>query len=761
MSTNVEDTLLGKFAVTRRLGRGGMGAVYQGYDAALDRRVAIKTLTSNDITDRDSRERFEREARAAAKLQHPNIVTMYELGNFGKTERPYIVMEFLEGTDLTKAIREEPTMPLAEVLDVAVQLCRALDFAHRHGVVHRDMKPANVRYLDNGQVKIMDFGIARLEGSKTLTKSGTMVGTLQYMSPEQIRGRDPIDGRSDLFSVGCIIYEMLCGSRAFEGDNATTILFHIVNEEPTPILDKKPELPQELAAILGRAMAKSVEERFPSGEAMAAELEKLASIHRKASTWSRPDVQKHYEELEEFRRKGKWRQVVEKASSMLERDPQAVAPYRALRQGHRMLASKSLPAEAAGVEAEKERLDISRELSHLYGVDLPTLPDQASLSPPGGIEHVESSPPARAAANPWIWILPGVAVLVVVAVLMWRSMAEPGGATNPALQTSEPVLEPAGNEAAPLDAGARPAGADNGEAAPTDRNADAVVGDRLEHELGIVSTPGASIAVNGADTGVRTRNGRVTIPLTGVAGDSFTVRLTLSGFGPVEQQVVLGKQAPPDWQVRLSARVSSVELTSEPIGASVQLDGRALTGETPMVVDWTVSRTHRVTFSKQGYADRTVNVSAGDRPPSPITLSRLRRNGSIRVVADYPLGVRLGERELIAVGASETAAIASGTHQLILVAPDVFLNRGVSVSVAEDVESSLEAPALGRISIRANPGRCDLRIGAFDAGAAPIMNHRIVTGNHTIVFTWPDGTSIEETTVIQAGRPAFVIGQKP
>ena len=323
-----------------------MGAVYQGYDAALDRRVAIKTLTSGDITDRESRERFEREARAAAKLQHPNIVTMYELGNFGKTERPYIVMEFLEGTDLAKAIREEPKMPLSEILDVTVQLCRALDFAHRHGVVHRDMKPANVRYLDNGQVKIMDFGIARLEGSKPITQSGVMVGTLQYMSPEQIRGK-ALDGRSDLFSLGCIVYEMLCGDRAFEGDSPTSILYHIVHDEPTPILEKNPDLPQELDGILRRAMAKDASERFPSGEAMALELEKLAAIHHKAATWSRPDIQKHHEELEDYRRRGNWEAALEKATEMLEQDPSAVAPYRALRQARRMLALRSSPADSS------------------------------------------------------------------------------------------------------------------------------------------------------------------------------------------------------------------------------------------------------------------------------------------------------------------------------------------------------------------------------------------------------------------------------
>jgi len=136
-----------------------MGYVYEGHDPRLKRRVAIKTLTTDAIADADSRERFEREARAAAQLQHPNIVTIYELGNFGGNERPYIVMEYLDGADLTGLIRTEKTIPFAEALDITVQLCKALDFAHQKRVVHRDMKPSNVRWMDDGTVKIMDFGI--------------------------------------------------------------------------------------------------------------------------------------------------------------------------------------------------------------------------------------------------------------------------------------------------------------------------------------------------------------------------------------------------------------------------------------------------------------------------------------------------------------------------------------------------------------------------------------------------------------------------
>src|SRR6266851_609438 len=187
---------IGKYAITGRIGRGGMGMVYRGYDEVLEREVAVKTLTLEGSLDDESRRRFAIEAKAAARLQHPNIITVYELGE--DRGLPFIAMELLPGTDL------EPLM-LQEKLDLVIQVCRGLAYAHDHKVVHRDIKPSNVRVLEDGTVKIMDFGIAKLGGSG-VTKAGMMVGTVHYMSPEQIRGQT-LDGRSDLFSVGVILYE--------------------------------------------------------------------------------------------------------------------------------------------------------------------------------------------------------------------------------------------------------------------------------------------------------------------------------------------------------------------------------------------------------------------------------------------------------------------------------------------------------------------------------------------------------------------------
>src|SRR5512139_449753 len=276
---------IGRYLITGRIGRGGMGMVYRGLDEALEREVAVKTLTAEGTLDAESRQRFEREARAAAHLQHPNIVTVYELGE--DRGLPFIAMELLPGTDLEALLRGGEEIPLAEKLEVVVQICRGLAFAHERGIVHRDVKPSNVRLLEDGTAKIMDFGIAKLEGAH-LTKTGMMVGTVNYMSPEQVRGR-PLDGRSDVFSVGVILYELLAGERPFRGEGATQVLYKIVNEEP-PSLDLAVlgEFGPALQAILALALAKEPDARYPGAAALGIALAGVLEDARKAEAHPPP-----------------------------------------------------------------------------------------------------------------------------------------------------------------------------------------------------------------------------------------------------------------------------------------------------------------------------------------------------------------------------------------------------------------------------------------------------------------------------------------
>jgi serine/threonine-protein kinase len=244
-----------------------MGVVYRGIDEALDRPVAIKVMSAGAGADAESRARFKREAQAAARLQHPNIVTIYELGEHEGA--PFMALELLEGVDLQRAIESGLRPNPKATLPVVLQLLSGLGHAHEHGIVHRDVKPSNV-FLPRGRpAKIMDFGVARL--GQALTTTGMVVGTPNYMSPEQVRGGH-LDGRSDLFSAGLILYELVTGEKAYRGDSVVALLFKIAHEDPDLSLIPHGAAWDHLRGTLERALAREPDRRYPDAAAMSADL---------------------------------------------------------------------------------------------------------------------------------------------------------------------------------------------------------------------------------------------------------------------------------------------------------------------------------------------------------------------------------------------------------------------------------------------------------------------------------------------------------
>ena len=224
---------IGRYQILERVGKGGMGVLYRGHDPVLDREVAVKVMLAYFSEDTEQmRPRFYREAKSAAKLQHRNIVTVFEFAE--ENNQPHIVMEFLRGMPLSARMEQQPPLTLDDKLDIVAQLCAGLGYAHSQGVVHRDVKPANVFILEDGSVKLLDFGIAKLSSS-TLTRQGDVVGSAPYMSPEQVAGTQDLDGRSDVWSTGVLLYELLTGRKPFDGDALTTVIVGILKEEPPPV----------------------------------------------------------------------------------------------------------------------------------------------------------------------------------------------------------------------------------------------------------------------------------------------------------------------------------------------------------------------------------------------------------------------------------------------------------------------------------------------------------------------------------------------
>ncbi len=266
---------IGRYEVGAELGKGAMGLVYKATDPNIGRVVALKTMRL-DVHGLDADEmlqRFRNEARAAGLLNHPNIVTIYDAGE--SDGMFYIAMEYIEGRTLHHLMNERKQLETADVVEMGKQICAGLDAAHAQGVIHRDVKPANIMIEPDGRVKIMDFGIAKAGGG--MTSAGQVLGTPNYMSPEQVKGKK-LDGRADLFSLGVIFYEMVTGKRPFTGENVTTIIYKIINEHPTPPRELDASIPPGIQAIITRCLAKSPEDRYQTGADIARDLQNYKSL---------------------------------------------------------------------------------------------------------------------------------------------------------------------------------------------------------------------------------------------------------------------------------------------------------------------------------------------------------------------------------------------------------------------------------------------------------------------------------------------------
>ena len=268
----------GRYQVIERVGVGGMAEVYKARDELLGREVAVKVLTDRLSTDRSFVERFRREAQAAANLSHPNIVSLYDYGSEEEAGANFIVMELIDGRGLEAVIADDgPLMP-ERAAEIAADVAKALDRAHKTGLVHRDVKPSNIMITSYGQTKVTDFGIARATGDaeQTMTQTGMVIGTASYLAPEQAQG-NPVDARSDVYALGCVLYEMLTGQPPFSGDTPLSIAYKHVRETPSAPSAANPDVPDALDAIVMKALAKNPDNRYQSAEEMRADLERFTA----------------------------------------------------------------------------------------------------------------------------------------------------------------------------------------------------------------------------------------------------------------------------------------------------------------------------------------------------------------------------------------------------------------------------------------------------------------------------------------------------
>ncbi len=257
----------GRYDIVGELGKGSMGVIYRAHDPQIDRAVALKVLRQDRVTSEDFIQRFFKEAKAIGRLSHPNIVTVFDVGQDQGTL--YIAMEFLEGSPLDRVIQEK-RLSLEEIVDIGVQVAEALDYAHGQGIIHRDIKPANIILTASGQARITDFGIARIEDPSATqqTQAGEILGTPSYMSPEQVMSQR-VDGRSDLYSLGVIVYELSTGVRPFRGENMAATFRAIIQDTPVEPIKRNPSIPPALSELVMKSLNKEPARRFETGKAMA------------------------------------------------------------------------------------------------------------------------------------------------------------------------------------------------------------------------------------------------------------------------------------------------------------------------------------------------------------------------------------------------------------------------------------------------------------------------------------------------------------
>ena len=559
-------TKVGKYEIIEKIGVGGFGTVYRGRDPYIKRTVAIKTCQSDED---ELRKRFFREAEFAGNLHHRNITTIYD---FGLTDEglPYIVQEFLTGEDLDRKIKRKDDLSLAWRVRVLADISDGLHYAHTSGIVHRDVKPSNIRILEDGTVKIMDFGIAKsMVTESTLTQTGITLGTASYLAPEQIRG-EPVDARTDIFSLGVLAYELFTYTRPFAGDHISTVLYKIMNENPPSPAEVVPGLPPELVAVIEKTLEKDRSNRFSS----CAEL--------KASLMA----------------------VLEVLSGPVGAPPRSASGDEPLPSGPRTFGSARLD----------ERLLVAQK-GPSAAADLPLRPEPPSTATPAPL-----APRPEETGSALKVFLGALAVLVVVGGgLGWLLLgpgakkANPAGGTDQPLATAVPAATPASDPAVPA---TPPPPTAVPTAAPTATPAAATTGTAV-----ISSNTYAQLSIDGAKRGDVLKARSFNLP-----PGRHVASFESGGFGPIKVPfevkaggtVDVRADFPPLGQLWISVNPDAV-------GAEILVDdvvvGRA--GSAPLK-KMVAEGTRRVQIRLQGFEteEKSVEVFEQDKASVVFTLRR-------------------------------------------------------------------------------------------------------------------------------------------
>jgi serine/threonine-protein kinase len=591
---------IGKYDITGKIGSGGFGAVYRGRDPYIKRTVAIKTCQLND---EEIKSRFFREAELAGNLHHRHITTIYDFGV--EDGIPFIVQEFLSGEDLDKKIKRADPLPLARKVEILTAITDGLAYAHAAGIIHRDIKPANVRILDDGSVKIMDFGIAKsLQTESNLTQTGITLGTSAYLAPEQIRG-EPVDRRTDIFSLGILAYELLTYRKPFRGEHLSTVLYKILNETPEPIEAAAPDAPPALVAAVARAMEKQRENRYATMDALKQDLQ---SVHRDLAGTS-----------------SQFPTAVLPAAEM---DATVMTPSGGIAPSSITPPSGSLarvPAVDATPSSASGRCKGGLELVNFR--DPSAIDGDATVSGRNSVLAAIAATPAPSTSRTPIFIAVAAVAVAAIAVFFYLNRGKtstPLPAPPPAAVKSEaaaPIEFPEpqlgadgkgaaaaparGTEAKPKPAEAAAAPAASGESAPPPAAA-------AKRRVQFSSIPVATLYVDGKPIGPS-----IPAKTLELAEGTHKVRFEAEGLEPYQREFKVG---PKDSNtIAYQFPVGYIVINADPswAGAAVIISGK-YKGSLPQAARLRMPKgTYSVTLHREGFQPVTQQITVPERGQSP------------------------------------------------------------------------------------------------------------------------------------------------
>jgi eukaryotic-like serine/threonine-protein kinase len=571
----------GRYEIVEEIGRGAMGVVYKAYDPVINRTVAIKTMLSQGLAPGDFeafRARFQFEAQSAGTLTHPNIITVYD---FGEEEGMlYLAMEYMQGTSLQKLVEEQKILPLETISPIMEQVGSALDFAHLHKIVHRDVKPANIMILDSGLVKVTDFGAAKGAATNLTTRAGQLLGTPNYMSPEQAKGRT-LDGRSDIFALGVILYELLTGEKPFYGESVTTVIYKVVHETPIPPRELDPTIHPGLNFVVSKALAKAPDDRYQSCRELVDDLKNYRNLGAMAAS------------------------------------NETVVLTRPLVATPRPVATliTSVPAAAVGVSPAPQ----PATSANAFGKGAYATPVATAAAPPHptGVTPTHEEKHSRLA-----WLLP-VALLVlalIVGLILYLKRAAPPLADNrPAASpagpssTAQPSSQGQPNETKPADN--KPSAGTSGVAPseppvsrPLSKTPEKAPKSAGMGTLNIQSNVAAKILIDGT-----LRDGWLTPHSAQVPAGKHRVSLVADKYQTASQevQVTAGGEQPVNFE--LTAVLGALRIETTPPGLEVFIDGKS-SGLSPVTVSLPAGSHNLKVSAPPGGADRveTVEVPANE-----------------------------------------------------------------------------------------------------------------------------------------------------